>query len=262
MPTAVVVDFETADLAPPRPGLGICEICVYLVEVVNGVGTVTDRYTAFNDPKMDITPEAYSAHGLNLELLNGKQVDWARAETFFARADVAVAHSARFDRQWVGADWFQNRRWVCSLEQVDWKSVRMPCRCLRHLAWEHGVQLSESHRAEADVETLCNLLSAPHRGEGDYATYWEELLDNAQAQWVAVKAFGSPFEAKDVLRQNGWQWSANAKVWWKLARKDRLQEVGAWLLEHAYLGSESKAKQKRFVECDPSHPRFNEQYQL
>jgi DNA polymerase-3 subunit epsilon len=83
-----------------------------------------------------------------------------------AQADFVVAHNASFDREFVERlmPSFRRQTWLCSLYGIDWRAKGFTDRSLGQLAKAHGIEISQAHRALADVETLMALLSSTSRG--------------------------------------------------------------------------------------------------
>ena len=42
------------------------------------------------------------------------------------------------------------------------------------------------------------------------------MLENARKEKSIIKAVKAPFAAKDALKEKGYKWNADEKVWWTL----------------------------------------------
>ena len=62
------------------------------------------------------------------------------------------------------------------------------------------------------------------------------LLTNARRPEIKVSALGSPFESKDALKERGYRWNADDKVWATSVAKQDLEAEVSWLKENIYRG--------------------------
>jgi DNA polymerase III subunit epsilon len=62
-----------------------------------------------------------------------------------------------------------------------------------------------------------------------------QLIAAAHSPSFKLRATGSPFESKDVLKARGYRWDAEAKVWFcTVADTERLEAELAWLKAEVY----------------------------
>ncbi|MDF2965654.1 MAG: dnaQ [Rickettsiaceae bacterium] len=96
----IILDTETTGLDPIIGGHKIIEIGA--IEMVNKVYTGREFHVYIN-PKRDIDPEAYKAHGISRDFLRDKPVFKDIAQDFleFIRGARIVAHNARFDMKFI-----------------------------------------------------------------------------------------------------------------------------------------------------------------
>lgn len=239
---AAVLDFETTGMDPAAGR--IIEGAVALVELRpdRTLGETVETYSSFNDPGFPIPPEIVKLTGITDEMIKGHSLDWSRFNSLLERAVVLVSHNVAFDRPWLeryGEFLTRNsggaRRWACSLKMIDWNAAHgLPCRTLKHLAWEHD-HFPNAHRAIDDVDTLVHLLRLPTKGDPG-RTYMQELLGNAALSRRIVFATGAPFESKDLLKERGFRWSPERRVWWKIATDEDLSTLEKFLEENVYGG--------------------------
>ncbi len=246
-----VLDFETTSL---NADVGqIIEGAVALVEIgADGSwGETTETYWSFNDPGEPITAEITKLTGITDEMVRGHKLDWTRFTDLLDRAQLLIAHNAAFDRSWLERHAeYKVPHWACSLRQVDWSELHdMPCRTLKHLAWESGF-FPNAHRAIDDVETLVRLLRTPSRGN-PAQTYGMELLASAGIRKHLVYATGAPFETKDTLKAAGFRWSPEKRVWWKLAPASELELLNHFLSTQVYSGHPRHTVTEPVDELDP-----------
>ena len=54
--------------------------------------------------------------------------------------------------------------------------------------------------------------------------------------YFIVKAKKSPFELKDVLRNNNYRWNVEEKVWWRKIDYEDIENERNWLTKNIYKG--------------------------
>lgn len=234
------LDFETTGLTLDGEVIEVAIVLSEISETPEGepcVGRVVEEYQAFQQPSAPIPPFITKLTGITDEMVKGQRIDWAKVVSLYNRADVMVAHGARFDRAWLEkAIAVGPKRWACSSSMVRWKEHHgMPCGHLKHLAWEHGY-FPNAHRAMDDVKTLMTLLELPSRNDAK-RTYFQELFSTVQERQQIVFATGSPMEKKDLLKQRGFRWSPQRRVWWKCVKESDLAEMSEFLTQQVYSGN-------------------------
>ena len=144
------------------------------------------------DPGRAPGPLASGRTGLHDADLRGRHIDVAAAGALMARADLVVAHNARFDRPFVErvVPAARAKPWVCSRLEVPWRASGAPSDALHCLLCHYGVFASRRHRALADCEAGVWLLGRhlPGTGRGVLAV----LVEAARAETVRLWAVGSP----------------------------------------------------------------------
>ncbi len=198
-------------------------------------GVVTDIDEAFEwreDPGTPLTPEIQALTGLSDADLVGREIDEDAATRLLGSASFVVAHNAKFDRRWV-----ENRlpgarglNWCCSMAQVDWKTRGFDGKVLGYLLVQAGYYHC-GHRASADVDAMIQILR--HRDADDRPALAEMIETGARPGWI-VRAKGADFGVKDLLKERGYRWSSDDKVWWREIEDARLVEEQFWLAGHVY----------------------------
>lgn len=253
-----ILDFETTHLNSEQGR--IIEGAVILTEVTEDlrIGETLDSYWSFNDPGFAIPLEIVKLTGISDEQVRGQQLDWNRFHSILDRADFLISHNAVFDRAWLER-WgeYKKPHWACSLQMIEWNRHGMPCRTLKHLAWEHNY-FPNAHRAIDDVNTLIYLLRSPTVSQPE-TTYGQELLNAARQKKYLVFAYQAPFESKDLLKEEKFRWSPDKKVWWKLVPESELNSLARYMEERIYLGP---PKHKVSEPIDALDPSFRSRYGL
>ena len=257
---AAILDFETTGFDPSQGQ--IIEAAVALVELDQDqrFGEVVERYSSFNDPGVEIPPEIVKLTGIRDADVEGHKIDWERFNGILARATVLISHNVPFDRPWLErhGGYRTDAHWACSIRNIAWQEVHsMPCRTLKHLAWEHGL-FPNSHRAMDDVDSVLFLMKQPGRGT-PARTYGQELLQSAGVRRHLVLATGAPFESKDLLKGRQFRWSPEKRVWWKIVPETDLPELKGFLDEAVYSGMPRYSVSDPI---DPLDPSFKARYGL
>jgi DNA polymerase-3 subunit epsilon len=231
----LVLDTETTGLS--HQGDKIIELAMLLVDVDIATGQPfgpVDIYEGFEDPGMPIPVVAQQVTGINDEMVQGQKLDDARVDAMVARADLVVAHNAGFDRPFVEARFpcFAKKSWACSFMDIDWKAAGAGSSKLSALATDQG-WFYDAHRAQVDCHALLQVLT---RSVGKCATTGlRQLIDAAGQPSFKLRATGSPFESKDQLKERGYRWDAEGKVWYcTLPSQQRLDAELEWLKKEVY----------------------------
>ncbi|MCX6110726.1 MAG: 3'-5' exonuclease [Proteobacteria bacterium] len=233
----LIVDVETTGLDPVADKIieiGLLEFC--WDEAV--APRVTRSYGSLHDPERPISADIIRITGLSDAVLAKQAINWEVVRDFFRRTSVVIAHNADFDRSFLlnsgqldGLD----RPWACSLRHIDWRRLHCGNLGLNYLAADHGFVNPFAHQALFDCATTFRLV-APHLSE---------LLQRSSEKEYLVKAVGSPFESKDLLKQRGYRWDAQERVWSRVLGESALVEERQFLQEHVYKGRGSHHEQEK-----------------
>lgn len=231
----LVLDTETTGLSHQSDK--IIELAMLLVDVDTTTGQPfgsVDVLEGFEDPGMPIPAVAQQVTGINDDMVKGQQLDDAQVDAMVARADLIVAHNAGFDRPFVEARFpcFANKSWACSFMDIDWKAAGAGSSKLSALAIDQG-WFYDAHRAQVDCHALLQVLTRPVAGTT--TTGLRQLIDAAGQPSFKLRATGSPFESKDKLKERGYRWDAEGKVWYcTLPSQERLDAELEWLNKEVY----------------------------
>ncbi len=233
---AAVLDFETTHLIPNKGKIIEAAVCLVELDDNRNFGKVVETFSSFNDPEEPIPATVTKLTGITDDMVKGHKLDWKKFNDILFKSSVLISHNARFDRAWLeehGA--YKTNWWACTLDMIDWKQVHdMPCRTLKHLAWEHGF-FPNAHRALDDTETLVKLLSSKSKSNPE-RTYAQELLTCAATKRRILFATYSPFDKKDLLKEKQFKWSSERKTWWKVVLETELEELKTYLDQEVYSG--------------------------
>lgn len=136
-------------------------------------------------------------------------------------AHYIVAHNGRdFDFHFLNRYWQQKEElnpdlpWIDTLYDVPYPA-HIQTRKLTHLAAEHAFLNPFNHRALFDVLTMMKVLSCYD---------FSEVVELSQSPVKKVRALVS-FEQKDLAKQAGFRWDAQAKFWIKELKEMQLKEA-------------------------------------
>lgn len=228
MDFGLIVDVETTGLEPGKDQIIEIGLLEFGVEG-EGLPAILRTYGALQDPGVEISPEIERVTGIRTAHVQGQTIDWDVVRGFFARASIVIAHNADFDRRFLEATGQLTGlkpHWGCSMRHIDWRGQGYRTLSLNYLAADHGFVNPFAHRALFDCATTFRIV-APHLGELIMRSYEREYI---------VKAVGSPFASKDVLRERGYRWDAGERCWGKVVGETALAEERRFLGEAVYKG--------------------------
>jgi DNA polymerase III subunit epsilon len=209
-----IVDVETTGLDVTQ-----CEIIEIGVLFFDFVLTKDNRisvtefsgYQSFEEPENPIPQEVTEVNGITNEQVAGCRIDWEHVQTMLNSSDLVIAHNASYDAKVLSRYFNMDCSWACSLVDIDWKAKGAICNRLEGLLLEHGYFYT-AHRALDDCVATAFLISEKWQENAD--PYLVEMSVSATKEHVRIYATGSPFHAKDLLKNRGYKWDADRKVWW------------------------------------------------
>lgn len=252
----LILDTETTGLDWRKDK--ITELALLLVEVDVEAGLpikVLEVYDEMEDPGMPIPEVAKRVTGITDEMVSGKRLDEARIAGLLEGVSLVIAHNARFDRAFVETRLpaFAALPWACSLAEIDWSEEGRGSAKLEFLASELG-WFYDAHRAEMDCHALLAVLRADLPRSG--ITGLKALWLSAQTTSYKVMATGSPFDSKDTLKERGYRWDAERKVWHtSVSDAKALDEECAWLKASVYGGRAARIEIEQLSAQDRFAPR-------
>lgn len=216
----VLLDTETTGLDPATDPL--IELGLVKVTYSPSAGRLTAIERAaslLEDPGCEISPESFAVHGISHQDVAGKHIVDRELVDWFASDPLVVAHNAGFDRKVVEerfgkggeiAQMVNQLPWGCTNREIDWRGLGFGGTKLEYLLFREGYFYA-GHRAEIDCLAMAWLLYL--RPEA-----LQQLLESASKTTATLRAVGSPFAVKDVLKANGYQFYGEntgvGKHWW------------------------------------------------
>ena len=248
--TGLVLDTETTGLNHQTDT--VIEIAIrpfrFNIETFEIV-SVGDSYSGLQDPGHPLSSTTVSLTGLTDELLHGHTINWGAVSSRISECSLIIAHNAKFDRPFIDqlAELSEGKLWGCSMTQIDWLSKGFKTQKLSLLTHYHGFTF-DGHRALSDVDATLHLISMidPETGK----PYLAELAESIKKVRIRVLAWKSSFEKKDLLKNAGYKWNDQNRVWLKeLFREEKEKEMG-WLATNIYTPNCFNAEFVDIRRCD------------
>jgi len=227
MEYGLVVDVETTGLDSSVDQ--IIEIGVLEFMMLEGKpASISRMYGGLQDPGVPISAEIEKITGISSHHVIGQNVDWNLVASMMGRAKIVIAHNMEFDRGFIRARRELkelNPHWGCSIRHVDWKAKGAGSLSLNYLAADHGFINPFPHRALFDCATTFRLI----------ASHLDELIPTSYLKSYRIDALNSPFEKKDVLKEQGYRWDSQRRVWHKTILESQLDKEREFLEKDIYL---------------------------
>ena len=226
-----IIDVETSGLDIENDKLIELAIMLVFVDAHGKVLRHMGPVSWLEDPQVVIDPRITLITGLAAHHLVGKQINDKAASALIDRADVCLAHNAKFDSAWIEQRFPEHRgkAWACSCAEIDWLVLGYEGRAQQHLLSQHG-WFSNAHRAADDVWSLFHLLRHEQfdPGSNRKRTHFQRLLDTSAQQTFRCEAVNAPYEMKDRLKARQYRWNPNRKVWSKELCQSHLAAERSW----------------------------------
>jgi DNA polymerase-3 subunit epsilon len=236
----VVLDVETTGLSCETDAVIELALLPFTFSRRSGRVLAAGEPESFlEDPGRPIPPEVVALTGITDAMVAGQRLDEARVEALCGPAELVVAHNASFDRGFVHRRFevLRKRLWACSFRDVPWQALGRRSLALEALMAAHCGMFFAGHRAADDCRATLHVLATPlPSGEQPF----EYLLASARTPTLRIRAVGTPYETKDMLRARGYRWDPgdidHAKAWCvELPESDQAAEI-AWLEANVYRG--------------------------
>lgn len=229
----IVIDVETTGLDPATDEIVELAMLPFRYRPDGTICHIGTTFRSLRQPSRPIPPEMTAIHGLTDEMVTGHRIDADEVAGLITSAGPIIAHHADFDRRFCERliPAFCERPWACSRSQVDWRAEGFESTGLGYLSLASGFFYNR-HRADTDCAALLELLRRPLPVSKVPAL--ARLLETGRKPTFRIYAENSPFELKDALKQRGYLWNPDRKVWYFDAA-DAESEIG-WLRENIYRG--------------------------
>lgn len=170
------IDVETTGLDPKKDE--VIELCLILFSFnreTYEIIEIMDTYSGLREPFIPIKRAATKVHGITKKSIRGMCLDHDRIEAMLEKTEFLVAHNANFDRGFVEPLFpvSSAKPWFCSMNGIDWGNKGCASKGLQNLLKDHGIEVSQAHRATDDAKAAVELLS---KCDKSGKTYLSELL--------------------------------------------------------------------------------------
>ena len=228
MDKGLIVDLETTGLDAKVDK--IIEIGIVEFGISEGFTPhFLSSYSELEDPGCQLDENIKNITGITNEMLRSKFIDWNKVVDLFTSASIVIAHNMDFDRSFLlNVEKIKNLdiHWGCSLKHIDWNKHGFKSASLNYLAADHGFINPFAHRAVFDCATTYRLISP----------YLKELIDKSFQKEVKIIACNAPYKMREHLKNKGYRWDPNDRVWYKVAFENNLEEEREFLQEKIYDG--------------------------
>lgn len=169
--TAILLDTETTGTSNNDQVIEYAHT-LFQVNMESGeLVDVLDKYSALQEPTVEINPFSQAVHGLGISDLRGHSLNLTHIEKNLRYAQFVLAHNVGFDKRFVsklipGAE---RMNWRCSMRSVDWLAQGIASRKMEDIIRFYKIRATARHRAADDVhctlealQQLCVLSGKPH----------------------------------------------------------------------------------------------------
>ena len=251
--TVTVIDLETTGLNPDRDTIIEAGALTFLCTEKEGVLSVIDQYSEFNDPGREISKKISKLTNITNEMLIGKAIDWAKVGAMIEKSDYIICHNSNFDRKFLERQTplhiqalIRSKLFGCTMQDIDWQMKGHKNRKLKDLNLDLGFKYA-GHRAINDCWATLNLLR-------EVSGAVSELLGNIHKSKTLLCATGNTYEKRELLKQHNFQWSDGKignipKCWFIYVSDDELEPMKTWLDEQIYgeVGRSDLLPQHRYI---------------
>lgn len=230
--SALFVDTETTGLDPQTDKVIELAMIAFDYDRSGAVYGIRVAFSELEDPGFPIPPEVTLITGITDEDVKGKRFDDRLVAEAVASADLVIAHNAAFDRPFLEERFpvFVRKPWACSIRDVNWRELGFASSNLEFLAFRRGF-FYDAHRALVDCRAGIELLAEPlHDDEPPMS----QLRASALKKTVRLWAEGAAFAKKDALKERGYRFNGQSKVWWCDVPAEEHDAELEWLSANVY----------------------------
>lgn len=229
--TALFVDVETTGLDWTQDEVIEIAAIPFTYGPDGRIYALGEPFHGFRDPGRPIPPKITTLTGITDEMVQGCSIDVESLEMIAKSASPIISHNARFDRPFCESltPVFAELPWTCSMSQIDWNSEGYSSRGLEYLAMKTGF-FYDAHRSTDDCMAGIAMLATRLPVSGVPTLF--ALLECGRRPSYLIWAEGSPFEAKDILKDRGYLWHQGRRCW-HIEVEDGEAE-STWLRENIY----------------------------
>ncbi|MDZ7355770.1 MAG: 3'-5' exonuclease [candidate division KSB1 bacterium] len=231
------IDVETTGLDSERDQITQLSIVYIYYDGEGKVVGIREGYNSYTDPGIPIPEHITRLTGITNADVKGKVIQESDIEGILKDVNMIIAHNAQFDRPFLERKFkiFERFPWACSKVHIPWRDfAEFGSDKLEYILFKYGY-FYDAHNAISDCLAAAFLLT---QKLPDGRGAMETLLGNAWKNDLRIWAVDSPFDSKDILRQNGYRWNngddGRPKSWHKYIPSDELTAEAQWLVQNIY----------------------------
>ena len=222
----VIIDTETTGFDVIKDEIIQLAMIHITVDVDFGrVVSINRSFNELNEPTIaQISDKITEITGITKDMVVGKNIDSLQVQEFLGdkKDTYIIAHNAKFDYRFMmnGFDFMDSYAWGCSMMDIDWRGIGLESTKLEYITFRNGY-FYDGHNALTDCFAVLGLLV-------NNTGAIESLVSNLVEEKYILSAIGAPFDIKDQLKENGFRWNSENKVWFK---SDMIREEVSETLE-------------------------------
>lgn len=234
-----LVDVETTGMDPQSDEIIDMAVVLIRIDAMGRVVDIIDRHQCLRDPGCPIPEQITKITGITDEDVAGAEFDAARFCELLSLADVCVSHNAAFDSRFIERlmPGTTGSAWACSMREFDWVAAGFDGYKLGYLLMQMD-RFGDTHRALSDV---INLLHVVTFEPDDCGTVLAHVIRSSLRETARVEATRASYHRRLQLKEAGYTWDPERKVWWTEVMRELADLEAAWL-EDSILPPRAKAR--------------------
>lgn len=210
----MIIDTETTGL--DRTTAEIIELGFHLVEFDSSgnMYKILYTYNGKQEPSEPLPEEIKQLTGFTDDDLKGQQIDWGIVEKVLSKTDVVLAYNSYYDRPVLEryCKAFENKYWVCAYKEFDWLGMYGMMGSQEFLFQNICLSYYSAHNTTDDINALALLLNETPPNSNNKILY--HVISNSAKKFYNIYAVGAKYEQKDDLKENGFKWDGDLKLWY------------------------------------------------
>lgn len=223
----IVLDTETTGLDPMRHSIVEVSAARVAIDPDGRIAAVERVRTGLQDPGHPLSDTIRDITGLRDEDLAGQSIDPDALAAFLNSGEAVVAFNAGFDRPFVEGmlPAGTSLPWCCAMRDIPWRTLGFEPGSQGYLLCQCGYYNPVAHRAKDDVLSLVQLMA--HESEDGETVALKMLAAIDGRQW-RFEATGAGYNQRHELKDRGYRWSAQNKLWHKVVRGTEFRREYCW----------------------------------
>jgi len=231
------LDVETTGLKHDVDKIIELAMILFEFDLDGNIYKIIKEYDSLQDPGCEIPAHITEITGITDEMVEGQSINAEEVKHLVNQANIVVAHSAEFDRQFCENKWeiFKQKAWACSLNGIPWKTMGIESGKLEYIAYRFGF-FFDGHRAINDAQAGVHILAQCFPGTD--VSVMKTLIDRAREAEYRIWAIQSPFDLKELLKTRKYRWNPGdnnlPKSWYIDVPAEQVKDEIAFLQQEIY----------------------------